>query len=208
MSESVKYVGLDYHQHSVQVCVMDKTGRTWVNRSCPNDAAKLSACVGEGAVRAAIEACNGSANLAEELIAKHRWSVALAHPSYVARLLTDLERVGYLPRVWLAPESIRDLRCLVTHRRTLVQLRAATKLRIRAMLRDRRIKNPDARPWTRAWMDWLKTGAPLASHPRRVMDPQIEQLEATVTKIRQAERRMEEATRSSSVCVRSKASRR
>jgi hypothetical protein len=49
--------------------------------------------------------------------------VQLAHPGYVARMkqsrdktdfgdarmLADLERVGYLPRVWLAPEEVREM---------------------------------------------------------------------------------------------------
>ncbi len=33
-----------------------------------------------------------------------------------ARLLVDLVRVGYLPKVWLAPENIRELRRLVRYR--------------------------------------------------------------------------------------------
>ena len=67
-------------------------------------------------MQAAIEACCGAANLADELIHRCQWSVDLAHAGYVARmkqspdktdysdarLLADLERVGYLPRVWLA----------------------------------------------------------------------------------------------------------
>ena len=64
----------------------------------------------------------------------------MAHPQYVARikqspdksdysdgrLLADLTRVGYLPRVWLAglPTS-RDLRQLVNHRQSLVDHRRA-----------------------------------------------------------------------------------
>lgn len=153
MGTNVKYLGLDYHQHSVQVCVLDAGGAVQMNRSCPNDASALADCVGEGEVRAAIEAFGGSSNLAEELIQQRGWSVALAHPGYVARMkqspdktnytdaqmLADLERVGYLPRVWLAPESIRDLRCLVHYRQSLADQRREVKLRIRALLREHRV---------------------------------------------------------------------
>jgi hypothetical protein len=59
--------------------------------------------------------------LAEELVSRAGWSVDLAHPGYVARMkanpdktgysdarmLADLERVGYLPKVWLAPAEVR-----------------------------------------------------------------------------------------------------
>ena len=79
-----------------------------------------------GSVQAvAIEACCGAADFGEELLSHVRaaggvggFRVELAHPGYVARLkqspdktdfsdarlLADLSRVGYLPRVWLAPQ--------------------------------------------------------------------------------------------------------
>ena len=113
------FVGLDYHQAFVQVCVLHRSGRVLANHRCPNDRAALARTVGRhGAdVRAAIEACCGAADLAEELVSEEGWSVDLAHPGYVARikqspdksdfsdarLVADLARVGYLPRVWLAP---------------------------------------------------------------------------------------------------------
>ena len=116
------FVGLDYHQESVQVCVMDREGRILANDGARNDwrdIVRLVGATGLG-VRAAIEACTGSANLAEELVTRAGWSVDLAHAGYVmrmkgnpdktdysdARLLADLERVGYLPQVWLAPENV------------------------------------------------------------------------------------------------------
>ena len=37
-----------------------------------------------------------------------------------ADLVCDLNRVGYLPEVWLAPEWIRDLRAVVRYRQQLV----------------------------------------------------------------------------------------
>jgi len=84
-------------------------------------------------VFAAIEACNGSSSLAQSLIEKAGWSVDLAHPGYVARikqspdktdfsdarLLADLERVGYLPKVWLASHDVRELRRVVRFRQQL-----------------------------------------------------------------------------------------
>ena len=47
-----------------------------------------------------------------------------------ARVLADLIRVGYLPKVWLAPEDVRQLRALVRYRQQLVAQRRAIKLRI------------------------------------------------------------------------------
>ena len=126
MSKIPVFVGLDYHREAVQVCVLDGAGRVLVNRSCANDAATIGAVAsrhGRPQV-AAIEACCGSADLAEELIEVCGWNVVQCQAGIVARmknnpdktdygdarLLADLARVGYLPRVWLPPERIRQLR--------------------------------------------------------------------------------------------------
>src|ERR1700755_3679240 len=110
------FVGLDYHQSSVQICVMDQEGMVLLNKPCANDAAAIVQAVqrfGEK-VQAAIECCCGAANLAKEL-ADLGWSISLAHAGFVARMkqnpdktdfsdariLADLVRVGYLPKVWL-----------------------------------------------------------------------------------------------------------
>jgi transposase len=69
------FVGLDYHSESVQVCVLAQNGKMLVNRSCRNDWRAVTSCVREKLgsqvqVQAAIEACCGAADLADELIAK------------------------------------------------------------------------------------------------------------------------------------------
>jgi transposase len=121
MSKVTVYVGLDYHKDSVQVCVMDPTGKVLANRSCPNNTKEIDLFVaffGDD-VHGAIEACTGAAELADELITRHGWDLAMAHPGYVNRMkqspdksdysdammLADLVRVGYLPKVWLAPAT-------------------------------------------------------------------------------------------------------
>ena len=111
------FVGLDYHQSSVQVCIEDGDGSVLLNRRCPNGAEAIIKAVKRcgRAARVGIESCTGAANLAEELVAKAGWSVDLAHPGYVrrmkqnpdksdytdARMLAGLVRVGYLPKVWM-----------------------------------------------------------------------------------------------------------
>lgn len=146
------FVGLDSHKDSIQVCVMDGAGKVLGNRSCRNDPQAVATYVAAyGSVRgAAVESCEGTADFAEQLIALTGWSVDLARPGYVhrlrqspdktdysdARLLADLERVGYVPRVWLAPQRIRELRRLVRYRRQWVNERRNVKLRIRTLLRE------------------------------------------------------------------------
>ena len=127
----------------------------------PNDANALALLVAffGDQVRGAIEACTGSADLADELVERHGWDLDLAHPGYVARMkqspdksdysdakmLADLVRVGYLPRVWLAPQDVRQLRTTVRYRQQLVDQRRATKLRVTALLREARLVEPKGR---------------------------------------------------------------
>lgn len=186
------FVGLDYHQDSVQVCVLDREGKALCNRSVPNDAAVIERYARRHGVprRIAIEACCGSADLAEELATRRGLPVQLAHPGYVnrmkgspdktdwgdAQLLADLVRVNYLPTVWLAPRAIRELRRLVRHRSQLARRRKDVKLRIRGLLRENRLKCQHARAWTKAWCDWLVKQAELSDSDRWVMNDHLSEL--------------------------------
>ena len=139
VQKSTVFAGLDYHQSFVQVCVMDASGQVLSNHRCANTARAVRECVARHGdqVSAAIEACCGAADLAEELVAGG-WQVSLAHATYVhklkqspdktdwsdARLLADLLRVGYLPKVWLPPRDLRQLRHLVRHRQQLAERRS------------------------------------------------------------------------------------
>lgn len=193
MSSLPVFVGLDYHQVSVQVCVLNGQGQVLANRACANEAATIAAFVKRcGPVAGAgVESCPGAANLAEELVQRQGWTIHLAHPGYVARmkqnpdktdfsdarLLADLERVGYLPKVWLAPEEVRELRRLTRYRFQLAAQRRNLKLRIRALLRDQRVRCAEQhRPWTKAWLTWLTTTAAVSVQSRWILREQLREL--------------------------------
>jgi transposase len=200
------FVGLDYSQAFVQVCVLDAGGRMLGNQRCADDwraiVAYVRACGGPGYVRAAIEACNGAANLADELLQHAGWSLDLAHPGYVQRmkqnpdktdfsdahLLADLVRVGYLPRVWLAPHAIRELRRLVRRRQDLANRRRAVKLRIGALLREHRQVARDVRPWTKRWLAWLRA-LELPTESRWVIEDMLAELADLQGRLQVLERR-------------------
>lgn len=206
MSSVAIFVGIDYHQDSVQVCVLDAEGKKLANRSVENNAAIVaSEALRFGPPRrVAIEACCGAANLADELVTQRELPVELAHPGYVARLkrspdktdfsdahlLADLARVNYLPRVWLAPEPIRQLRRLVRHRAQLVRRRRDVKLRIRALLRENRLRCDRAAAWRKDWLTWLQEEAALSVSDRWVMDDHLLELAALSTRILQIETKL------------------
>jgi transposase len=216
MTRIAVFVGVDYHQKSVQVCVVDVEGNVLMNRKLPSTVEAILAAVGQGSdVRGvAIEACCGAADLAEKLVQRAGWSVSLAHPGYVARMkqnrdktdfgdarvLADLLRVGYLPKVWLAPKELRQLRHLVRLRQDLVAQRRKIKLQIRALLRENRIIAPDSRkPWTCAWLAWLRETDALTDDDRWIMDRRLESLGEVFLKIRAVEKRLRERAQEDAV---------
>jgi transposase len=102
-------------------------------------------------------------------------------------MLADLIRVGYLPGVWLAPEPIRELRQLVRYRQQLIKDRRNVKLRIGAILREQRVRFRLARPWTRAWMAWLRENDDLSPCGRWVVDRHLGRLEYLRTELSEIE---------------------
>ena len=88
MSKITLYVGLDYHQRAVQVCVMNGRGEILVNTVARNVAEEVvaAAAVSGARVEAGIEACTGAANLADELLKLRRASGATHHCTRSPRL--------------------------------------------------------------------------------------------------------------------------
>lgn len=203
------YVGLDYHEDTIRVCILEPDGKVLLNRDQPNDVRRVAAVIkmfGQP-TSLALEACCGAADFATELIALTGWNVRLAHPGYVRRMkygpdktdaqdaevLADLLRKNALPQVWLADSTTRQLRRLVSYREGLKAERKNVKLRIRALLREERVRQPGVSPWTKAWRRWLLTALP-GEHSPWVMQRLLEQLERLETDLAAAEARMAEAT--------------
>src|SRR5262245_25962574 len=203
------FVGLDYSQHAVQVCVLDSQGAVLCNRACPDAASRIDEAVRRfGTARgAALEACTGAADLAQELTDRFGWPMHLAHPGFVsrrkqspdktdfsdARVLADLERVGYLPRVWIAPRALRELRTLVRDRQQLVAQRRNLKLAIGALRREHRQRCGQAR-WTTAWRLWVEHQAQLPEQARGVMRQRLRRLEWVGQEVRAVEQRLGQVT--------------
>jgi transposase len=209
MVEDNVFVGVDYATAFVQVCVLDREGRMLVNRRCENDWLAITGLVRRYGprVRGAIESCSGAADLADQLVQWAGWSLDLAHPGFVkrmkqnpdksdftdAQMLADLVRIGYLPRVWLAPQAVRELRRLVRYRQQLVDQRRALKLRVGALLRDHRVRRPEGKSWTKRWQRWLRMLV-LASESRWILDRHLEAVELLDGQIAAAEQRLEQGT--------------
>jgi transposase len=124
----------------------------------------------------------------------------LAHPLYVAKLkgspdksdrddaqlLADLNRVGYLPTVWLPPAPIRELRQLVKHRQRLADDRRALKQRIGGVLRSERVKVTGVNRWTKAWVAAVRDHAGLSATARWLIGDLLDELDSMVRRLDRA----------------------
>jgi transposase len=221
MSNLPLFVGLDYHQDSIQVCVLNQQGDVLLNRSVGNDCDQVARAIdplGGRVQRVGIEACCGAADLGEELVERLGWNVSLGHPAYVARiksspdksdysdgrLLADLTRVGYLPRVWLAPAHVRELRQLVNHRQRLVDHARALKLQVGAVLREQRVTIAADRGsrWSKGWTASVRDNDGLSRHARWIVNDLLDDLRYAKGKVAAAEARLREAAEGDLVIVR------
>lgn len=212
------FVGLDVHQDSVQVCIINDAGKTLCNRSVVNVVSIIVKTIQDfGAdAKLGIEACGGAAALADAMIEATGWSVQMTHAGYAQRmrqnpdksdysdayLLADLVRLGYLPRVWLAPAPVRDLRHLVRYRQQLVNQKRNTKLRIRALLREHRELSAPKSLWTGVGVAWLKQDVVLPSHARWILDRHIEDLNRSTEAIALADKRLIDAAETDTIMQR------
>ena len=206
-------VGIDFHTSFSTVCVMDNEGIVLCEDNCESNADYISKYVRwkfgdkKFSISAAVEACGGSAKLAEDL-RQRGWDIRLAHAATVARLsknidktdkqdagvLADLVRVGYLPEVYLAPERQRQLRSLFRYRQQLAALRSQIKLRIRGLMRETHLKIENARAWTLEWLAVLKERIhELGKERAWICEEQLEELEHLRKRLSSAEKRLKNA---------------
>jgi transposase len=209
MSTIPLFVGVDYHQDQLQICVMDQQAAVHLNSSHANDAPAVAKLLqGMGSVHSvAIEACCGAADFGQELAAAGSFRVELAHSGYVARLkqspdktdygdarlLADLTRVGYLPRVWLAPPAVRDLRQLTNHRQRLVNGRRAVKLQVGAILREQRVKLAGGR-WGKQWTAQARDNVQLSDSARWIVNDLLDEILHLDNKTHRVASRLREVT--------------
>jgi transposase len=209
------YVGLDYHDDTIRVCVLDENGELVVSRNVPNDPGAvrdLIRCHG-GLVRGvAIEACCGAADFATRLEEHTEWRLKLAHPAAVhclkqgpdktdegdARLLAELLRVNYLPEVWLADAATRQLRRLVRYRQGLMAERKNIKLRIRSLLREERVSPCAHNAWTKPWTAWLTT-VQLGAESQWILGEELRRLGQLDQDLERLEKRLIEATQGDAI---------
>jgi transposase len=205
---SKNILGVDYHLNSIRLCVMSPEGRRLGSAKVGNELGEVIAYASRfGDVSGgAVEVSCGAATFVEQLRKLTGWDMQLCHPGYVNRmrhnpdksdktdsdLLADLYRVGYLPKVWLASEDIKDLRQLVRYRSQQSECRKKLKTRLRATLRHFRIKTPPrfnlSTKWSRLWLK--ENLLQLPEQSCWVTKRQLQLLEVTDEEVKATEKRL------------------
>jgi transposase len=143
-----QYVGIDFRRRRSVIVRLSSTGERLGLHRIVNDPFGLSAVMAQcgEAPQVVIEATYGwywVVDLFQDLGAR----VHLANPNVLnwgdrrvkndeidATDLADMLRLGRLPRAWIAPPAIRELRELVRYRAKLVQLRSGLKAQVHAVM--------------------------------------------------------------------------
>jgi transposase len=174
-----QYVGIDFHRRRSVIVRVSADGERLGLHRIVNDPCELTAVMthcGE-APEVVIEATYGwywAVQLLQDLGA----TVHLANPNALnwgdrrvkndvidATDLADMSRLGRLPRAWIAPPAIRELRELVRYRAKLVKLRTGLKAQVHAVMAKEGVlpKVGDMfGPAGTRQLDALELGAPFA----------------------------------------------
>jgi transposase len=109
--------------------------------------------------------------------------------------LANLLRVNYLPEVWLADQTTRQLRHLVRYRQSLMADAKDVRLRIRSLLKEEVVAETCPQgSWTKGWLKWLKE-VTLPAESRWILDQQLALLTHLEEKLAEVDAHMKETTK-------------
>lgn len=212
----MEYYGLDVHKRYTVYTRLDAAGRLRGQGRIANDPASLTELLAQsaGAAKVVLEAGGTWPSLADALEGLVD-EVVLAHPLRTraiasARIKTDrldsatlahLLRTDLVPRSYLAPRPVRELRELLRYRAGLVKLQTMVKNRVHGILALRGLSSPVSDLFGRAGREWLG-GLELPPVARQsvdglltVLDVLHERIGAVNREIRRRARASDEARR-------------
>src|SRR5512135_1816 len=166
-----RFVGLDIHKSVIEACVLDADGQVEARhrfaldeqaltlfartRLRPDDHVVLEATTNTWTVVRVIRP-----HVAEVIVSNPMQTRAIAQAKVKtdtvdARILAQLLRCDFLPRVWEPSAAIQELRRLVSRRAALGADRTAVNSRLHAVLAQRLSRPPVEQLFSRAGLDWL-----------------------------------------------------
>jgi transposase len=167
------YIGLDVHKEFCQACVIDESGRALSNERFSSTNEELDRFLDRFQDAKFVLESTGIWEFIYEGIERRGFEAVLAHPLKVraiaeARVKTDkvdaetlaqLLRADLIPRSWIPPKDIRDLRQLVRQRAYLVRQASRFKNRIHAEILRRGVRRPEnlKTPFAQRSIRWMRS---------------------------------------------------
>ena len=163
------YVGIDVHRKRSQVAVVAEDGKVQLNKNVVNGSEPMLRLIGDlpPGTPVAFEAAYGwswlaglledygfEAHLVHPLRCKAIASARLKNDRAGAAILAQLLRADLLPKAWIAPAQVRQLRALLRQRVALVRLGTQLRNRIHAVAADHGFDR-SASYWTGPGRGWL-----------------------------------------------------
>ena len=163
------YVGLDVHQHTASVCVLDDQGNRVREVTVKGHWTKLGSVIPAlpGPRQVCFEAST-SYGVLYEMLSRNAERVAVAHPGHLRLIfrskrkndradafkLALLLRLNEVPEVYVPGAEVRQWRRMIRLRHRLVEDRVRTKNRIRNLLRQYGLQAPHSL-WSLKGLVWL-----------------------------------------------------
>lgn len=161
-------IGLDVHRHYTYYTRVDEAGRVLTQEKVANEGLPEALAQRGRPCRAVLEA-TGNWGYVADLLEPVVEELVLAHPLQVraiaaakvktdkidATILAQLLRTDLIPRAYLAPPEVRELRDLLRLRASLVRCRTALKNKVHAILSKRGRRVPVTDLFGQAGRRWL-----------------------------------------------------
>ena len=196
-------VGLDVHQRSSSICILDAHGKPVTSKAVRGGWEKLVVTLRKlnEPFQVCFEASCGYGPL-HDALAKIAQRVVVAHPGHLrlifrskhkhdradAKKLATLLFLDQVPPVYVPSVDVRGWRALIEHRRRLIDRRTKTKNGLRAALRAAGIRptRPGGWLWTRSGLDWIGS-VTFPSEPecfrREVLLPELSHYELQIQRV-------------------------
>ncbi len=201
------FVGIDVHQRSFAVCILDEHGKTVKQMTVKGTLAKLMNTLREikEPFGVCYEASCGYGHL-HDLFGRQAKRVAVAHPGHLrlifrtkkkndrvdAKKLATLLFLDQVPTIHVPSMDVRSWRSLIEFRHRLVAKRTRVKNALRAVLRGHGVAQPAGKKlWTRGGVAWLATVEFPTRQTALQRDIGVEELEHLETQIKRVEKELD-----------------
>jgi transposase len=198
----MRFIGLDLHKHSLEVCALDAKGKRLFRLSVDCDRQALDE-FGQKHLRKtdkiALEATTNTWAVVE-ILRPFVAEVVVGNPLQIkaiaqakvktdkidAEVLAHLLRCDYLPAVWQPDEATQRLRRLTTVRAGLVGDRTRLKNRVQCLLAQLLIEPPVNVLFTKQGLEWLRS-VKLPADDRQTVDRYLRLYEAVEKELSEVE---------------------